>query len=183
MKRDEMLHGRFIKAGEFKGKPVTLTIASLEQEMLERDDGTEQPKWIISFQEKRKTGEPLEWVLNRTNIESLFAMWDDTDDWIGKPLTLKPERDDSPINDTGLCIRIAGSPVLEKPVTAKIKLGRRKRPVERKLVKTIVGKDQPLFDEETGEVKEPADETAQDERYGTTMPDFDDDGLFPTTES
>jgi hypothetical protein len=177
MKRDEMLHGRYIKAGEFRGKPVTLTIAALEQEMMERDDGTEQSKWIITFGEKRKTGEPLQWVLNRTNIECLFAMWDDTDDWIGKPLTLQPERDDSPINDTGMCIRVAGSPVLAKPVTAKIKLGRRKRPVERKLVKTVAGSaadfDAAHVDTTTGEIA-PASEADLDARYGETMPGFDD---------
>ena len=183
MKRDEMLHGRFIKAGEFKGNPVTLTIAALEQESLERDDGSEQQKWIITFVEKRKTGEPLQWVLNRTNIECLFAMWDDTDDWVGKPVTLKPEPDDSPINDTGLCIRIAGSPVLAKTVTAKIKLGRRKRPIERKLVKTTACKNQPMFDEETGEIKAPADAATLDERYGDSLPDFEPGGFDDLGES
>lgn len=150
MKRDEMLHGRYIKAGEFRGKPVTLNIAALDQELMEREDGTEQSKWVVTFSEKRKTGEPLMWVLNRTNIECLFAMWDDTEDWIGKPVTLVPERDDSPINDTGLCIRVSGSPALSKTVTAKIKLGKRKRPIERRLVKT--SNDGAGVDRETGEV-------------------------------
>ena len=138
MKRDEMLHGRFIKAGEFKGKAVTLTVAALEQEMLERDNGTDEAKWVIAFKEKRKSGEPLEWVLNRTNIESMFAMWEDTEEWIGKKVTLFPERDTSGKSESGFCIRVKGSPDIAGPITISIKLPRKKA-VERRLLKTAPG--------------------------------------------
>lgn len=140
MKRDEMLHGRFIKAGEFKGKAVTLTVAALEQEMFEKDNGTEESKWTVAFREKRKSGEPLEWVLNRTNIELLFAMWEDTEEWIGKRVTLFPERDTSGKSESGFCIRVKGSPDIAGPITTIIKLPR-KKPVERKLLKTVAGAD------------------------------------------
>jgi hypothetical protein len=184
MKRDEMLHGRFIKAGEFKGQQVTLHIDSLDRETFEREDGTEQEKWIIAFREHRKTGEPLEWVLNRTNIECLFAMWDDTDDWIGKAVTLKPEQDDSPINDTGLAIRVAGSPDLTAPVVASFKLGRRKKPMTRRLVKTRPGAAALEFDTDTGEIRPPArtEYRADDQELAKGYPAgiFDDDQAEPT---
>jgi hypothetical protein len=44
---DELYPGRFIKAGEFKGKKPTLTIKDVDVESLAGDDGKEKVKGII----------------------------------------------------------------------------------------------------------------------------------------
>lgn len=145
---DQLFPSRFIKAGEFGGKPVTLTITGVDLEELEKEDGTAHNAPIVSFRETKR-----QWVLIKTNAQCLLAMWGpDTDNWIGKRVTLYPERDASGLSDSGLCIRVKGSPDIDKPVTAIIKLPRR-RPQERKLTKTASGRnEQPDFDTETGEL-------------------------------
>ena len=54
-------------------------------------------------------------------------------------MTLIPERDASGLSDSGLCLRIQGSPDIKSPITAEIKLPRR-RPQKRKLVPTKDGR-------------------------------------------
>ena len=128
---DQLFPSRFIKAGEFNGKPVTLTITGVEMDDLEKDDGTQHAAAIVSFKETKR-----QWVLIKTNAQCLVAMWGpDTDAWIGKRVTLFPERDASGLSDSGLCIRVKGSPDIPGPITATIKLPRRK-PTARKLIKT-----------------------------------------------
>jgi hypothetical protein len=148
----QMFHSRFLAAEDFEGKDVTLTIAELKRVSLEREGAPAEVAWTIVFKEKRRTGEPSILVLNRTNATLIFAMWPDTDQWPGKRITLTPERDNSPVNETGWCIRIKGSPDIAASVNVTIKLPRRK-PVARKLCKTTPGQqDQPAFDADTGEV-------------------------------
>jgi hypothetical protein len=144
---DQLFPSRFIKAGEFGGKPVTLTIKSVAREELESEDGSAQFKAIVAFAETAR-----QWVLIKTNAQCLVAMFGpDTDDWIGKRVTLYPEHDASGLSDSGLCIRVKGSPDLKHEIEATIKLPRRK-PVKRKLIPTKTGASEPLFDESTGEV-------------------------------
>lgn len=156
---DQLFPGRFIKAGEMHGKPVTLTIERIYLEELEKEDGTTKPQAIVIFREIKR-----EWALNRTNASALRAMWgDDTDAWLGKRVTLFPEPDTSGLSESGVAIRVKGSPDIAKTITAQIKLPRR-RPVQRKLEKTTAGKhDQDAFaddappadvDPETGEVND-----------------------------
>jgi len=128
---DQLFPGRFIKAGEFGGKEVTVTVDRVYVDDIEDDRGIEKPQPIVAFSETKR-----EWALNKTNAQCLVAMWGrDTDDWIGKRVTLFPEQDTSGLADSGLCIRVKGSPELDKPLTAKIKLPRRNA-VDRKLVPT-----------------------------------------------
>ena len=145
---DQLFPSRFIKAGELGGKPVTLTITAVDMDELEKEDGTAKATPVVSFAETKR-----QWVLIKTNAQCLLAMWGpETDDWIGKRVTLYPERDASGLSDSGLCIRIKGSPDIPGPITASIKLPRRK-PITRKLVKTTPGQaDAASFDAETGEV-------------------------------
>ena len=58
---DELYPGRFLKAGDFKGKPVTLTISEVRLEELVGDKGP-QVKGVISFKQTEK-----QWALNKTN--------------------------------------------------------------------------------------------------------------------
>lgn len=148
---DQLFPSRFIKAGEFAGKPVTLTITGVELEDLEKEDNTTKTSPIVTFAETKR-----QWVLIKTNAQCLVAMWGpDTDGWIGHKVTLYPERDASGLSDSGLCIRVQGSPELTKTITASIKLPRRK-PISRKLTPTVKGVPAHDFDEDTGEVQEPA---------------------------
>ena len=164
---DQLFPSRFIKAGEFGGKPVTLTITHVELNDLEGEDGKAETKAIISFKETKR-----QWVLIKTNAQCLLAMFGaDTDGWLGRRVTLYPERDSSGLSDSGLCIRVKGSPDIKQPITAQIKLPRRK-PREVKLIPTKMGASEPVFDEETGEL--PVAETTPDERWGETMPGFDE---------
>jgi hypothetical protein len=153
---DQLFPSRFLKAGEFAGRPVTLTITGVELEELEKEDGNSKSSPIVSFAETKR-----QWVLIKTNAQCLVAMWgQDTDGWLGHKVTLYPERDASGLSDSGLCIRVKGSPELAKTITASIKLPRRK-PVSRKLLPTGNVPPDPeaamTFDEETGEVPEGKD--------------------------
>lgn len=132
---DQLFPGRFIKAGEMGGKATTLTIKNVYLDGLESESGATEQKAIVAFEQT-----PREWVLNKTNAQCLLAMWGpDSDDWIGKRVTIFPERDASGLSDSGLCIRVKGSPDITEAVVATIKLPRRK-PVTRKLVVTKAGK-------------------------------------------
>lgn len=145
---DQLFPGRFIKAGEFSGKQVTMTIKAVFLDELEKEDSTTHTTPIVTFQETTR-----QWVLIKTNAQCLVAMWGpETDNWIGKRVTLYPERDASGLSDSGLCIRVKGSPDIDAPVTATIKLPRR-RPQTRRLVPTKQGKSEtpPQPDTDTGE--------------------------------
>lgn len=134
MTYNEMFHSRFLAAADLKAN-VTLTIDSVKQDTVEHEDKTKEDKWTIIFREKRKDGSPCILVLNRTNAMLIFAMWPNTDQWIGKRITLAQEEDHSPINETGLCIRVFGSPDITQPISVTIKLPR-KRPAKRTLQPT-----------------------------------------------
>ncbi len=128
---DQLFPGRFIKAGEMHDEPVTLTIADIALDTMEQEDGTEKQQPVVGFVEIKR-----QFALNKTNAQCLRAMWgDDTGDWIGHKVTLFPERDASGLSDSGLCIRVKGSPDISKPVQATIKLPRR-RPQTRTMVPT-----------------------------------------------
>lgn len=150
---EELFRGRFVKAGEMRGKPVTLTIKDVYLDGLEQEDGTEKSQAVVSFEEIKR-----EWALNKTNAQCLVAMWGrDSGDWIGHKVTLYPETDASGLSDSGVCIRVKGSPELTKTVTAQIKLPRRK-PVTRKLVPTGKVEAAEAAELESGVVVEEHDE-------------------------
>jgi hypothetical protein len=114
---DELFPGRFLKAGEFKGKDYTLTIVSIRLEELPQDKGGQRIRGVIGFKETKK-----ELVLNRTNGECLRGMWGrDTSAWIGKRVTLYPAPYDGDV-----AIRVKGSPDLEAPMMVEVKLPRKK---------------------------------------------------------
>jgi predicted YcjX-like family ATPase len=140
---DELYPGRFIKAGDLKGRDVTVTIAKVHVEELE---GTKkQTKGVISFRET-----PRELVLNRTNGECIKAMFGrHLAEWAGKRLTLYPAKIDSDLAD--IAVRIRGSPDLAADVTFELHLAR-KRPRKVTLKKTGNGK-----------AAEPAPETVADD--------------------
>ena len=131
---DELFPGRFLKAGLFKGKDVTLTIKAVDTESFEQgkdDDGNEKPdkiQGILSFEET-----PKQLALNSTNGQCIRAMFgtEVQTDWLGKKVTLSPEKtkmydQGSGKMETVDCIRIKGSPDIKEAFTVTIKLPRKK---------------------------------------------------------
>lgn len=122
---DELYPGRFIKATEFKGKQVTLKITEVRIEELIGDKGP-QIKGIISFERTEK-----KWAINRTNGECCKAMFGrKVQEWIGKRVTLFPA-----LHDGEPCIRVWGSPEIDKDFDVLITLPR-KRPFVMTMHKT-----------------------------------------------
>jgi hypothetical protein len=137
---DELYPGRFLKAGEFKGKQVTLRIASVDVEELIGDKGA-QIKGIISFDRTEK-----KLALNRTNgicIKEMFGK--KLSEWVGKRVTLFP----SQWNGED-CIRVWGSPDIPADKEIMVALPR-KRPMAMTMHKTIapsaVKNNKPISDE------------------------------------
>lgn len=127
---DQLYPGRFLKAGDFKGKDVTLTITGVTIEKLPQNTGGERVRGILAFDKTEK-----QLVLNRTNGECIKAMFGrDTDKWIGKRLTLFPmDMGDSSFGD--LAIRVRGSPDLAQDVSFELRLAR-KKPVTKTMERT-----------------------------------------------
>lgn len=115
---DELYPGRFMKAGEFKDKDVTLKIASVTKDKLEGSKG-EETKGVIRFE---KTEKAL--VLNKTNgvcIREMFGR--DTGEWVGKRVTFFPAKVD--FEDSDLAIRVRGSPDIPADIAFQAKVGRK----------------------------------------------------------
>lgn len=164
---DQLFPGRFIKAGEMHGRPVTLTVKDVYLDQLEDESGREKPQAVIAFNET-----PREMALNKTNAQCIVSMFgQDSGDWIGKRITLCPERDASGLSDSGLCLRIQGSPDIKQPVTAEIKLPRRK-PQKRKLVPTNADKGAAEQSDDGDELDEALAKDAPPPEEETYRPDF-----------
>jgi hypothetical protein len=129
---DEMYPGRFLKAGEFNGRDVHLTITRVYKDELEGNKG-KQVKGILSFRET-----PKELALNKTNGECIKAMFGrKVQEWVGKRVTLYPQKIESDLAD--IAIRVRGSPDLAADVTFTLSLPR-KKPREVTLKKTPSGR-------------------------------------------
>jgi hypothetical protein len=129
---DKLYPARFLKAGEFGGKDVTLTISTVALEELEGDTGKKM-KAILGF-----VGTPKQLVLNKTNGLCLKAMFGaETDAWRGKRVTFFPAN--ISFGDTDLAIRVRGSPDISAAISFELKLPRKKgKPVT--LARTVNGK-------------------------------------------
>ncbi len=143
---DQLYPGRFLKAGEFMGRKVTLTIADVELDELEGNTG-KKVKGIISFRETTR-----QLALNRTNGICLKAMFGrKLAEWAGKRVTLFPG------NWNGEeCIRVWGSPDIAKDEEIVIDLPRKKpqKMVMHKVVKGGVA-EKPAIDREPPIEREP----------------------------
>jgi hypothetical protein len=126
---------RFLKAGMFGGRDVTLTISKVFKEVLEGDKGPKMTA-ILSFAER-----PQQLTLNVTNgtcIKEMFGR--ETDAWIGMRVTFYPMEYKTEHGD--MAIRVRGSPDLQKPVTFTLKLAR-KKPRELTMLVTKTGSAKP----------------------------------------
>lgn len=120
MKFSDMYHSDRIYAADFKGREVTLTFKKIVMEVLGKGSPSEEelPVWYFDETEKRMPA-------NKTNGVCARALFgDESDDWIGHRITLFPTKDTSGLSDDGLCIRVKGSPELERPLKFKAHVGR-----------------------------------------------------------
>ena len=89
MKLDEMFPRRYATGEDLQGKAVTLTVAKITQEKMHpQANAPEVEKWVLYFKEARKGV-----VLNRTMAYQIAEFLDseETDDWVGKRITLYPQ--------------------------------------------------------------------------------------------
>lgn len=120
----DLLHPtRFLKSAEFKGKDVTLTIADVVLEELEREDNSKEAKGVMAFRDSPKL-----LVLNRTNTDCLKSMFGvETERWKGKRVTFFPFPMKDPFTGQPItAIRLRGSPDITAPVSVTIRLRKRK---------------------------------------------------------
>lgn len=135
MDANALLSSDYIKAadlgGRFPAEP-TWKIVRIDLEEMEsiKKAGKMVSKGIVYMDGPREG-----WVMNRTNVECLKAMFGgDTDAWIGKRITLCAETVQvGPKKDRG--IRVKGSPDITEPVTARWQPPR-KAPISRTMVPT-----------------------------------------------
>jgi hypothetical protein len=114
---DELYPNRFLKAGELKGRRITMTIADVDTDLLVSDDGKEKIKGFLSFEKTTK-----QVVLNKTNGLCLRSMFGKKlSEWLGKRVIFYPDKWNG--ED---CIRIWGSPDIADELDVEIKLPRRK---------------------------------------------------------
>jgi hypothetical protein len=82
IKMSQAFPSKYLKAADLHGKTPTVIIERVEMGKMEGDDGESKP--IVYF---KKAVKGL--VLNKTNATKLTAAYgDDTDNWIGQPVTL-----------------------------------------------------------------------------------------------
>jgi hypothetical protein len=80
---------RYIKCADLLGKLVTKTIKKVAIDTLVRVGGAKEKKPVIWFSDTEKM-----LVLNKTNCRAIIELYGkETNDWIGKKITLKPDRD------------------------------------------------------------------------------------------
>lgn len=113
---DQLYPGRFLKAGELLGRKVTLTMTSIDIEELEGEGG-KKVKATVTFKETEK-----QLVCCKTNGICIKAMFGKVlAEWVGKRITIFPDTwNDEP------CIRVWGSPDIERDLEVEIALPRRR---------------------------------------------------------
>jgi len=82
-KTSDMFPSRWLKASDFEDGDATLTIREVGQERIGQGKDASD-KFVLYFEDEAKG-----LVLNKTNVGTIAKLHgDDTDDWIGKDVTL-----------------------------------------------------------------------------------------------
>jgi hypothetical protein len=119
---DALFPGRFLKAADLGNAKATAQIESVVIEQLEGDKGVED-KVLVSFVNKQKR-----LVLAKINGISLRAMFgSDVRQWIGKRVTLYATADVMPLRRGEACIRVYGSPDIDRPLPVEWKPAKRNK--------------------------------------------------------
>jgi hypothetical protein len=117
---DDMFPTAYIKAGELGGNKATYTIKHIEARAFEGDKG-KQWKGIATFEEIEQ-----QWTINKTNMLCIKEMFGAlVPAWYGKRVVLFPTKDRFG-REVVDCIRVWGSPDIERDVTVEIKFPKKK---------------------------------------------------------
>lgn len=141
----ELYPGRFIKAVDLGKNKTVLTIDRVVADSLEGDRGVER-KVIVIFREI-----PQAWVMSKINGTCLKAMFGtDVRAWSGKRVCLYATDQIMPMptarGDDRYCIRVYGSPDIDRDMTVEFKIPKRK-PIMMTLRGPSKGKDVRLADD------------------------------------
>ncbi len=111
-----------LEAADLETKQVTITIKAVESTTVKADDGSGQAKGLIRFDGRTKQT----WVFPVSVGYMLAAMFGDDDaGWVGKRVTLRSEKVDA-FGEIVDAVRPIGSPDITKPVTFKVRQGRKR---------------------------------------------------------
>lgn len=82
-----MFPSKYLKAADFKGKDVSMTISDVDSDELRLEDNSKVKKFIVHFKETDKM-----LVLNVTNAYAIAEELNELDalKWIGRKITLYP---------------------------------------------------------------------------------------------
>ena len=154
---------------DLQGRTVTAKIESVKGGEFEGEGKTDHVALIAFVGKEKKLAAN---VINCTLIE---AMWgEEVEGWVGHLLSIGPDKVEinGPYKDQP-CIRVKGSPELDRPQTVSIQLkmkgGRKRQPFDKRLVPTPRG---------SGDAPPPAQSAGA--AVGPDAPGFD--GLFPPEE-
>ncbi len=177
-------------AAEFQGRPVTLTFRAKDpvtSELLGKGSASEKtlPIWHFEETPKKLPAVVTNGVCARAIMQTVLGKveGDESNNWGGHKITLYPAPDASGMSDDGLCIRVKGSPELERDLVFNAQIGRQKKTFT--LVPTGNGNAPAAapvnVDPVTGEVA--ADGNAETPATPTQTAQGGDAGLFaaPTT--
>jgi len=84
---DLMFPSRYLKAADFEGKPVALTISEVIRDKVQMATGQKAEKYILRFKETEK-----ELILNKTNAKAVAKILHEPKavNWTGERIILKP---------------------------------------------------------------------------------------------
>lgn len=182
-------------AAEFKGKPVTLTFRAKDpvtSELLGKGGPSEKtlPIWHFEETPKKLPAVVTNGVCARAIMQIVLGKveGDESDNWGGHKITLYPAPDPSGMSDDGLCIRVKGSPELERKLVFNAQIGRSKKTFT--LIPTGNGKPPANVDPVSGEVTadtytatDPDRFTGTDDDLSTPFDDLPEDDIGFTDEA
>lgn len=99
---DLMFPSRYLRAADFEGKSVSLTIAEVLRDKVQMATGQKAEKYILRFRETEK-----QLVLNRTNAKAVAKVLSEPKaiNWPGERIILKPSSCEA-FGEQVACIRV-----------------------------------------------------------------------------
>ena len=100
-----MFPSDYLKASDFQGKNVVLTITKVESDKVMTSEGGKKQKYILHFQETEKM-----FILNKTNAKAIAKILAEPKAvlWPGKQVTLYPTECEA-FGEIVDCIRVKGA--------------------------------------------------------------------------
>ena len=102
---DLMFPSRYLKAADFQGEPVQLTITEVFRDKVRMVNGSMVEKYVIRFREAEK-----ELILNKTNAKAIAKILGDSKavNWAGSTIVLIPTTCEA-FGEIVDCIRVDSS--------------------------------------------------------------------------